>query len=162
MDAQALLKLYRHISTPRHALPAMETQTWSLTTETQCLDSPVAAQTALNDFTSVAGWLGLQSATLIFRPGEALPTPDETAGVLLNAEAVNAAGHSLHLRYDSAGAWRLTRFSPAPGGDYLADSVKLVVHGAPGGWMHYRRFWRLDPAQGACPFAACFIGVVAR
>lgn len=155
MNAQDLLKLYQSLP-EAHGLPALDSKTWTLTSTTERLHSAPAVMSALKALKPTTGWLNFQSATVLLRLGSALPAMDEKTGILLNAEVVNAAGQSLHVRYASADAWVVTTFTPTAGNEYLADEVKLVLSGAPGGFLYYRRYWQIDPAQGIIPCAACF------
>lgn len=154
MNTQDLLRLYNKLD-----LPAM--QMGQLTTKSERLSTADAAMAAISKFSPVAGWLGFQSATRVFRSTEPRPVfrYTETTGVLLNAEVINTSGESLHLRYDSAGGWLITHFTYTAGGEYLTDTVKLAIHGSPGGFMYYRRFWNIDPQHGPLPFAACLTDI---
>lgn len=164
---EALLALYNSVRAQladarekMPTLPAMDPETYDL--EIRPEDAPAgsaeAALARLAEFKPLQGWVGFQSANrLIDERG--VPNMNEQTGVLLAAEVCNAEGASMHIRYDGAGGWRVTEYRPSLGGPYLADILTHVAHKAPlGDYLRYRRFWRIDPAQGAQVHAACFIG----
>lgn len=155
MNTKELLELYNKISRP-HELRNMSL--WQLTIDTHSYNTATDAMTVITKFAPLAGWLGFQSVTSLFR-NHALPQCTDTTGLLLNAEVVNTTGESLHIRYDSAGGWIATRYAYTPNGEYLADNVNLAIHGSPGGFMCYRRFWQIDLTHGPIPFAACLIDI---
>ncbi len=163
MDAHTLLELYHKVAGGENRLPKMENQTFTL--KATPIEPPLAsaeeAYSALEDFSPTQGWVGFQSVDRSFTAGD-LPPMDIETGKLLAAEAVNAKGESLHIRYDGAGGWIGARYVAVVGGDRLAD---IMVHFANGktndkklGKLRYRRFWRIDPEHGTEPYAACFIG----
>lgn len=167
MDTQTLLELYNKVADGENRLPKMEDQTFTL--KTTPIEPPLAsaeeAYRALEDFSPTQGWVGFQSADRSFTAGE-LPPMDNETGQLLAAEAVNAKGESLHIRYDGAGGWIGARYVAEVGGDRLADMVTHIANDKANdkvndkklGKLRYRRFWRIDPEHGTEPCAACFIG----
>lgn len=160
ITASALLGLYNDLGKSFPALPPMERDTYGFITEpkSERLETADAALERLRRFKPTQGWMSCQSVNLLL-DGPDLPETNEQTGSLLSAEACNADGASLHLRYDGADSWCATEYRPTPGGPYLADIVTQVAYKVPlGRYLRYRRFWRVDAAQGAQVFAACFIG----
>jgi hypothetical protein len=155
MNVEELLNAYRRVAERGNRLPEMDSADVEMSCE--CLHSAVGAWESIVAFAPVAGWLGCQSQNRAFTATPP-PAPDTTTGVLLYAECVNSDGYSLHLRYNGAGAWLLTRFTPHQGNTYLCDTVKLIATDSNLGSLRYRRYWQLDPQHGAEPFTACFIG----
>ncbi len=159
MNAQILLELYSTVAKGENRLPEMEDQTFTL--KAILLEPPLAsveeAYKALEDFSPTQGWVGFQSANRCFTAGD-LPPMDNETGKLLAAEAVNAKGESLHIRYDGAGRWFVTHYIAEAGDDCLAETVAHIANDKKLGKLRYRRFWRIDPEHGAEPYAACFIG----
>jgi hypothetical protein len=118
------------------------------------------------DFAPAAGWLCYQSAVVSFDDGQ-YPEPNGQHGLVLSGELASAPGascRSLHIRPDGRGGWRLVQFTPDQGDTYLTDAHKLVVHdGDPKRrqrprYLHYLRYWTLDPHHGVRQTAARFIG----
>lgn len=155
MNAQELLTLYQTMSM-HHSLPAMEPKTWDLRCDIENLDTAAAVMELVKKFNPTTGWLGFQSTTKIFKTNKELPVMNETTGTLLNAEMANALGQSLHVRYDSAGNWIITKFTPTIGSNYLVDNVKFIIHHLPDNVFMFKRYWRLDAEQGIVPDTACF------
>ncbi|OGT90062.1 MAG: hypothetical protein A2286_03435 [Gammaproteobacteria bacterium RIFOXYA12_FULL_61_12] len=155
MDAESLLELYRQIGKQNYALPEMETASVSI--QTDPFKSNEDAWKRLEEFKPSQGWIGFKSANRLFTQG-ILPAMDDETGSLLSAEAVNAQGKSLHVRYDGAGQWLVTQYGLAAGTEYLADTLVHIAHDNALGQLRYRRFWRIGDDGGAEPFAACFIG----
>lgn len=152
MNATELLALYSKVPD----LPPMQLYSLSITPER--INSVVKVYEQLVDFQSTQGWTGFRSANHFFTDGQILVMDGET-GPLLAAEAVNANGDSLHIRYDGAGKWIVTRYATVKGNDFLADSVEHIARiDTKLGKLRYRRFWRIGQKHGAEPFAACFIG----
>lgn len=157
MDAKILLDLYCKVR-KQHALPEMEAMTVTLLPPKSVrLKSAQTAWDKLNNFKPTQGWIGFQSVNASFTDGKVTPM-DGKSGALLAAEAVNAKGQSLHIRYDGAGDWIVTQYEIADGGEHLADRVTHIAHNNELGKLRYRRVWRIDAEHGAAPFAACFIG----
>ncbi|KOR31461.1 hypothetical protein TI04_00730 [Achromatium sp. WMS2] len=159
MKLQEILKLYQSLSAV-HGLPTLDKNIWDLTVTTERLPTAPAVMEKLIHMHPVTGWFGFQSNIQVMRTGEAMPVLNKDTGLLLNAEISDAAGHSVHVRYDSAGSWLVTKFTPVSGTKYLADIVKLVIHRAPGGFLYYRRYWELANTQGMVPVTACFDSIV--
>ena len=155
MNVEELLNAYRRVAERGNRLPEMNSADFKMGSER--LSSAVEAWESIVAFAPVAGWFGCQSQNRAFTANPP-PAPDTTTGVLLYAECVNSDGHSLHLRYNGAGAWLLTRFMPRQGNTYLCVTVKLLATDPNLGSLRYRRYWQLDPKHGVEPFAACFIG----
>lgn len=155
MNVETLLNVYRQVIECGNKLPQMSSADFKISSER--LPSAMRAWESMVAFAPVAGWLGFQSKNQWFI-GPMPPVPDAAAGVLLYAECVNGDQHSLHVRYNGADAWLLTRFTPRQGDAYLCDTVKLLATDPTLGSLRYRRYWRLDPQHGAEPCAACFIG----
>lgn len=152
MKATELLALYSQIP----GLPLMQLYSLSITSER--FDAADKAYAQLANFQSVQGWAGFQSANRIFADG-IIPVMDGETGQLLAAEAVHASGDSLHIRFDGAGKWIVTRYATVEGNDYLADSVEHIARADTNlGKLRYRRFWHIGQEHGYEPFAACFIG----
>jgi hypothetical protein len=140
-------------------LPPMEPQTYRLDVSAgPPLPSAEAALARLDELKPLQGWVSFQSANrLIDERG--VPDMDDNTGQLLAAEACNADGVSIHIRYDGAGGWLLTQYHSSAGGPYLADIATQVAHKVRlGKYLRYRRFWHIDERHGAQVFAACFIG----
>lgn len=155
MNVEELLNAYRQVAGCGNKLPEMNSTDFEMSSER--LPSAAEAWESIVAFAPVAGWLGCQSENRAFTANPP-PAPDRITGVLLYAECVNSDSHSLHLRYNGAGAWLLTRFTPRQGNTYLCDTVKLIATDPNLGSLRYRRYWRLNPQHGAEPFVACFIG----
>ncbi len=158
MDATTLLDLYNRVRRGKSRLPSIHPNTTSLEAKPERLASAEDALARLVAFGPKEGWAGFQSANRTFT--ETPPAMDHTTGMMLAAEAVNAAGESLHIRYGGTGNWIATRYTPAAGGEYqyLCDTVALIAIDDELNRLRYRRYWRIDRERGAEPFAACFIG----
>jgi len=138
----------------QHELPTMRRGGYSTHTET--LSEPDAVWAALAAQQPTQGWLQFQSRQRPFHDG--LPQPEADWGQLLAAEAVTGEGHSLSLAGDGAGGFRLTRYTHSASGDWLCDELSQFAHDPRTGSLRYRRYWRLDDAQGYVQERACFIG----
>jgi hypothetical protein len=149
-----------------HGLPALEPARCHV--QTQMMSEPAQILMELRQRQLQQGWLQFQSQVTTFIAG-AVPEPAPDWGVLLAAEAVDAAGRSIHLRQHGTGGWLLTVCTPADDTSaeveddlVLADEVtQLPTDRAPGP-LRYRRYWSLDPATGSIPRFAAFIGFVLR
>lgn len=156
MEADELRRLYESVRGRRPDLPALGPEVVAVDVSTERIPSATAVQAKILSFAPVEGWIAFQSANRWFRDGR-LPLIEPATGALLDAEVVDAGGHSLHVRYDGRGEWLVTEYRLAPGSTHFTD---LVTHVGPSdvGWIRYRRFWRMSPELGADPFMACFIG----
>lgn len=191
MSPQELLTRYRALPGTLE-LPAMGIARLAIGTHT--LREPDAVVEALAQLPPVAGWACLQSRVIHWEAGTsgtAQPGSTATAadasdrargigerlrsaqtdggGLLLSAEAIDDNGHSLHVRQDGRGGWRVIRFTPDAGDTYLTDQIALLRHrNDPGkrrnpGKLHYQRYWAVEPdsAHGVRQLAARFIGFAA-
>lgn len=161
ITASELLDLYRKVAAEDRRVPPIEPETYRFDPPTPRVEpygTAKAAHAALTAFCPTQGWIGLQSANRLI-DGSGVPEMNEDTGALLSAEACNADGASLHIRYDGNGRWLATEYRLATGGELLADIVTQVAHDPRlGRYLRYRRLWRIDPEHGARVDAACFIG----
>lgn len=159
MTPREILAAYNKMPTD-HALPVMQVARLKLVSDE--LDNPDAVWTRVRDFEPSAGWLCFQSVIKEVGDEGWLDPPDQESGSLLSTECFSQAnGESLHVRQNGRGGWRLTRYMPGSGGEFLTDEVALLAHEpeetAPR-YLHYRRYWDIDAETGASATAACFIG----
>jgi len=111
---------------------------------------------ALHAHAPVQGWLKFQSQQMAFSNG--LPSPADSWGVLLQAEAVTADGASLAVHRLPSGAWTLLERSPLDSGDLLCDEYEHLAHDPRLGALRYRRYWTIDAELGPVQITACFLG----
>ena len=111
---------------------------------------------AVSAFNASAGWLGFQSENRYFT-SVSVPGRSKDSGQLLHAEMVNAQGASLHIRYVGP-HWLLTTYTPEQGDAYVTDERQHLSRAESGPALCYRRYWRLDGAQGPVVAFCCFIG----
>lgn len=161
MTLEQLLQAYNQVAT-HHGLPTLQAD--HIDIDSSDLDQPDAVWQRLDAFAPDSGWLCFQSRVSDLLPGQPLPRPDANSGLLLSAECHNSRnGHSLQLRQNSHGGWRLTELRPGSGAACLSEAVQLVAHqpqqqssNAPRR-LHYQRYWTLDD-HGPRQLAARFSG----
>ena len=151
MDTQAILTAYNEIA-QSNELPRMEPGGYQLHTES--FDDPDRLWQRLLEHIPTQGWLLFQSWQGAFDSG--LPTPEDSWGLLLAAETVDAAGESFSVAQDGRGGWILSHCRHDPEATTLWDEVQHLTHD--GKALRYRRYWRHDPEQGYLQDRACFIG----
>jgi hypothetical protein len=161
MKIEQLCEAYNRIARQNRQYGLQTMECSDLTVTTEDLPTPEAAWTRVQALKPVAGWLQFQSWVKTFKDGQ-LPDPQPEWGSLLDAELIDAAGHSIRLRTVSPAALRLVIAQPrSPGeesGPYLSDTVRQLGTGKAAGDLKYRRYWQLDPDRGAVPVFAAFQG----
>ncbi len=131
--------------------------TAGLSVQTESIDDPDALWRALRDAAPRAGWLQWQSHQADFENG--LPEPEAGWGAVLAAEAVVNDTESLRVDF-MEGRWHLTRYRHDRGGEeYLCDEVVHLLHGSRNRGLRYRRYWKIDPGQGAVQCSAVLAAV---
>lgn len=129
-------------------------------------DGQQTLKQAIHDFKPVQGWLCIQSNVLFFHESKKFVLPE---GVLLNGEAVNENGESLHIREDGKGGWLLTSFREVDPEEEEECCRCMVEDFAFLGTSHakdpkdypqitYRRYWNYDEDFGCRQFSARFTG----
>ncbi len=132
-------------------------ETADLQTNHQDFNDPESAWKAIAEKAPRNGWVLWQSHQTHFENG--LPNPKPEWGVLLAAEAVLSDTESLRLDYIDD-HWRLTTHCHQPdGAQYLCDRTHQLLHRENDKHLCYRRYWHIDPIQGAVQLHAVFAGI---
>ena len=158
MDDQIILsgydKMQAMFDMPRMASVSISIAHETFTDHTRLLE-------AVRRFAATQGWLCFQSAVRCFGNNEDFSLVGD--GHLLNAELVNAASDSLHIRQVGA-TWVASIYQAVTnaGDTYLADSVMQLSADQRLGKLEYQRLWKEVPGMGLAPVMARFLGFTAN
>lgn len=161
MSPERLLAAYAEVA-KKHGLPHMELA--AVEVNSRDIPDTESAWSEFARFAPVEGWLQFQSHVVAFKAG-ILPAPEREWGVLLAAEAVNAASGVIQLRPNETGGLRLSISCPSASDDgsmdqsvMLADTVRHLGTEKAYGTLRYRRYWKVGSDIGPVPVLGIFQG----
>jgi len=166
MQTEKILSAYAAIAA-KFELPEMQAMQLTLTVER--FEAHQALYRMIDTFSPTQGWLCFQSAVRYVIANQSPFLAASLDGILLNAELVNAAGNSLHVR-QLGQTWATVIYAPTqstganeagenPAAEsFLVDRLAFLAADPMQGVVCYQRLWQQREVVGIAPVAARFIG----